>query len=578
MFSPLKDIYYNNICEYGYFISLDILVNMNKFMYINDPNTKLKYKINSEKGSNILKQYIKSFLGGHDGPCAMNLNGRCAKSKIWDKKKCRLTLKKRCAKNRAMKFQKIRDIQKIPKNKINRKHAKSMVKYIKQPKLKKKHEIKSNCAMNSNGRCVRSAEIDNRCEISPKNRCRKITTPKKTLVKAPKRAPKKKHEIKSNCDMNSNGRCVRSVKIDNRCEISPKNRCRKVRTPKKTLVKIPKRAPKKTPRKTPKKTPRKTPKKVPKKKKYHDKNIINIPLKKHTRDKERNYGVKLIKRIGMASSTGEIYQSDIYQNGNLLRKNVAIKIIPTNNNKLEREINIATQMGKDILIHGKKTSIGPKVYYHVITNRNDIIDNVYDKIILLGSRLKKRNFLTIVVMKKLTGRTLFHYAHKKKSLDKSQLRMICRKIKKIHELNYIHNDLHFGNIFIDTKEPYIIDYGLSQFINPHHRNKNNYLRFLKDYPNGNKFYGPHLKNYSKKIYSRNQTCSKASWACERGYQTKKIFTLCKILKLLNKFNMHGNKKVNLNYLDEGLNKKDRNKLITNLKIIRKQLEQSPHAS
>ena len=83
-----------------------------------------------------------------------------------------------------------------------------------------------------------------------------------------------------------------------------------------------------------------------------------------------------------------------------------------------------------------------------------------------------------------------------KKLTNHQIDIICNKISKIHKLNYIHNDLHWGNIFVHTENgkdiPYIIDWGLSLNVKPGSNTKYNSL--------GYDFNGPHLKNHFNLFY------------------------------------------------------------------------------
>ena len=56
--------------------------------------------------------------------------------------------------------------------------------------------------------------------------------------------------------------------------------------------------------------------------------------------------------------------------------------------------------------------------------------------------------------------------------------IICQKIDEMHRMGIIHNDLHQGNIFLDKKEPYIIDFGFSQIIQPNDGSVANFMNNL----------------------------------------------------------------------------------------------------
>ena len=70
---------------------------MNKYKYIINPESSIKVNINSKLGRQILNNYLQ--LGGHKGPCGLNVDGtRCKKSKTWDNTNCELSNKGNCKK------------------------------------------------------------------------------------------------------------------------------------------------------------------------------------------------------------------------------------------------------------------------------------------------------------------------------------------------------------------------------------------------------------------------------------------------------------------------------------------------
>ena len=70
---------------------------MNKYKYIINPKSSIKVNINSKLGRQILNNYLQ--LGGHKGPCGLNVDGtRCKKSKTWDNTNCELSDRGNCKK------------------------------------------------------------------------------------------------------------------------------------------------------------------------------------------------------------------------------------------------------------------------------------------------------------------------------------------------------------------------------------------------------------------------------------------------------------------------------------------------
>ena len=125
-------------------------------------------------------------------------------------------------------------------------------------------------------------------------------------------------------------------------------------------------------------------------------------------------------------------------------------------------------------------------------------------------------------MQRLHGKTLFKFEEKGLPLSQKQKDMICLKIKKMHSLAVLHNDLHKNNIFIDSREPFIIDFGLSQIIHPskadEYKAKGNFLSFLST-EQAEQLYDQTLKSsylMVDDLKPGEQYCIKAGWPCERA--------------------------------------------------------------
>ena len=50
-----------------------------------------------------------------------------------------------------------------------------------------------------------------------------------------------------------------------------------------------------------------------------------------------------------------------------------------------------------------------------------------------------------------------------KKLPANQVKTIIAKLKKMHDLGYIHNDLHTGNVLVNKKSNGNIDFFISDF-------------------------------------------------------------------------------------------------------------------
>ena len=100
----------------------------------------------------------------------------------------------------------------------------------------------------------------------------------------------------------------------------------------------------------------------------------------------------------------------------------------------------------------------------------------------------------------------------------------------MHSLGFIHNDLHTYNIFIDKREPYIIDYGLTNYIDPSDSKTFRPIR----YPFNPEYYFKTLGNLFQNtlpgskdgLTVKDQYCKRAHWSCERGVQARDAFFMC----------------------------------------------------
>ena len=117
---------------------------------------------------------------------------------------------------------------------------------------------------------------------------------------------------------------------------------------------------------------------------------------------------------------------------------------------LKREIDISIIMSRE--------KISPTVYAYATMDNMDEINSFFTK--LDKSRINTPMCVGFIIMDKIHGKTLTHTPR----LSPTNGRKLCKKYNRIHELGYIHNDLHPDNIMIDYQnggEPYIIDFGLS---------------------------------------------------------------------------------------------------------------------
>ena len=247
-----------------------------------------------------------------------------------------------------------------------------------------------------------------------------------------------------------------------------------------------------------------------------------------------NIFLQIEDKIG-AGYNGEIYDIELFEsNGSKIElpTPICMKIAGINEDDIESDKQEFT-IGEELSKH----NIGPVMYDYIITNDSSIVPRIIRKLNTKGSDileiLMKSQYIRLIFMQKLDGYTLSntHYNNKDKPvLSRENKEILCEKITKMHELGYIHNDLHQDNIFIDKKEPYIIDFGYTQKIIDNDGSKANFMidkdgAFTKDY---GKTLGNYITDGDKQTHTlRKQYCKKADWTCERGYQGELTHRICK---------------------------------------------------
>ena len=144
---------------------------------------------------------------------------------------------------------------------------------------------------------------------------------------------------------------------------------------------------------------------------------------------------------------------------------------PDRRRNAEREFGIAQKMGAE--------GVGPLVHarYYIERNTREMAKLRPALVDVLDRRATARhpNFLRtdrlvdtdlfFIIMDRVEGRTLNSYGER--GLDHSSKVALCGKINRMHNNDIVHNDLHYGNIFIrNDGEPYILDYGLARQVTP----------------------------------------------------------------------------------------------------------------
>lgn len=176
----------------------------------------------------------------------------------------------------------------------------------------------------------------------------------------------------------------------------------------------------------------------------HKNNKIDLLYKYLKKNSDIKLNNKKIEKYSFRQLMGEGVFAKVYS----LSNNKVIKIINTNMynlapndeyliDSLINEINIMNKI--------KNTNIGPKIFDYWMSKNKNIL-NVYIVMEYKGITLNKW-----LLNNKLTE------THKKK---------IKNKIKRLHEMNIIHNDLHEDNILVDKNKNgidfFISDFGLSE--------------------------------------------------------------------------------------------------------------------
>lgn len=249
---------------------------------------------------------------------------------------------------------------------------------------------------------------------------------------------------------------------------------------------------------------------------------------------KNNVFIEIGNKIGEGLN-GEIYDIELFESK---KKNtkiefptpICIKITGINSDEIESD-----KHEFDIGLELAKYNIGPAMYDYINTKDLNVIPMIINKLQDRQSEIVEKlinsEYIRIIIMQKLDGHTLYdtHYYVGKNKLTKKNKNILCKKITKMHELGFIHNDLHQDNIFIDKKEPYVIDFGYSQKITENDGNRPNFMinkdgTFSRGYGKtlGNLFYDNDGTHRTK----RRQYCKKADWSCERGYQGEITHQIC----------------------------------------------------
>ena len=248
---------------------------------------------------------------------------------------------------------------------------------------------------------------------------------------------------------------------------------------------------------------------------------------------KNNVFIEIGNKIGEGFN-GEIYDIELFESKKKNKKielstPICMKITGINSNEIESD-----KHEFDIGLELAKHNIGPAVYDYISTKDLNVIPMIIYKLQEKQSdiveKLADSEFIRIIIMQKLDGHTLYdtHYYEGKNKLTKKNKNILCKKITKMHELGFIHNDLHQDNIFIDKKEPYIIDFGYSQKITENDGHRANFM-INKDgtlFRGYGKTLGNQFHDNDDNDTKRKQYCKKADWSCERGYQGEITHQIC----------------------------------------------------
>ena len=236
---------------------------------------------------------------------------------------------------------------------------------------------------------------------------------------------------------------------------------------------------------------------------------------------------------------GRVYAVDVYnsEGENLSTNELCIKVeIIQSRKENDNEYNI----GKKLSDNG----IAPRILNRFVTVSKKIKKKIIDRINLDIENEKRNNFLkllsnkkkhlSIIIMQRLKGigyeDTTEFDGKEIRDIKDSEKEIVCDKINNMHKLGIIHNDLNPGNIFLDEKEPYLIDFGYSQIIEENDGSKANIKykneKTLKNYYNDTGKTPENLGNFDDIQTTKKQFCKKAGWACERAWQAEQIHKDC----------------------------------------------------
>ena len=264
---------------------------------------------------------------------------------------------------------------------------------------------------------------------------------------------------------------------------------------------------------------------------------MDLSLKFNINDMVKTLNLYDIKPLGKDSSEAilcVLKVKNIEDTEFLPEKEYIIRINPIND---DSDIDVIKQ---EIYIHKtlSDNDIAPKLYGWNILDISDKEHNDLKQILInlditgvIFNSFTTYNKCLISIIEYLKGDDYENIM--KQSLSEEITSSINDKIKekinKMHELNIIHNDLHEENIFIkidgDTYEPYVIDFGLSQVIQPGttptESNKSidkiDGAKYLT-VNSAKKIEGKEVSEAMERFFELDATpqkCDKASWCCER---------------------------------------------------------------
>jgi len=264
---------------------------------------------------------------------------------------------------------------------------------------------------------------------------------------------------------------------------------------------------------------------------------MDLSMKFNINDMEKTLDLYMIRSLGKDSSEAILCVLKVKNTEDtefLPENEYIIRINPIKDDSdidvIKQEINIHKTLSDN--------DIAPKLYAWNILNKSNEEYQVLKQILInlnitgvIFNSFTTYNKCLISIIEYLKGDDYENIREQSLSdpIKSSINNKIKEKINKMHELNIIHNDLHEENIFIkidgDTYEPYVIDFGLSQVIQPGttptESNKSidkidgaKYLTVNSARNIEGKEQDDAMKSFFK-LDATPQKCDKASWCCER---------------------------------------------------------------